>query len=63
MNTFDATMIAEGMVDVDTFEEYCEAYQHLIDTGVVWQLQGCFGRRAKELIEEGYCRAPTQQEA
>lgn len=62
MNIYDATMIADDELSAE-WEEYCEAYQCLIDTGIVWGLQGRFGRRAKELIEEGYCRAPTQQKA
>ena len=59
MNLFDATMIAEGEFDlagVEPSEEiYIEAYQFLINTGVVWQLQGFFGRTAAALIEAGHC--------
>lgn len=59
MSTFDATMIAEGefeLAGVEPSEEvFYEAYQHLIDTGVVWQLQGFFGRTAAALIEAGHC--------
>ena len=46
-------------------EDYIEAFQTLIDTAVVWQLQGWYGRRAMELIESGLCVAPdwaTEQE-
>jgi hypothetical protein len=36
-------------------EEIVEAWQHLIDTGLCWQLQGWFGRTAAGLIESGVC--------
>ena len=61
MDTFTATMIAEGNYDIAGEEEpvsydtVIEAWQHLIDTGVVWQLQGWFGRQAERLIDGGIC--------
>ena len=54
MDTFTATMIAEGVEEVDS-EEVIEAWQHLIDTGTCWTLQGWFGRTAQALIEAGVC--------
>lgn len=56
-STFDAVMVAEGVEEVETEEEFIDAYQFLIDNGVVWQLQGFFGRTAASLIEQGYCEA------
>ena len=38
-------------------EEVIEGFQHLIDTGLAWQLQGCYGRTAEALIKGGYCTA------
>jgi hypothetical protein len=57
MNIFNATMMVEGAegFEADNEEEYAEAVQLLIDTGVVWQLQGFFGRTARDMIESGKC--------
>lgn len=57
MDVFDATMIAEGVDEVETQEEMIEAWQVLIDTGTCWSLQGWFGRTATQLIEQGHCKA------
>ena len=54
MENFDAVMIAEG-VDPASEEEQIEAWQHLIDSGLAWSLQGWFGRNASSLIEQGIC--------
>jgi hypothetical protein len=63
MTTFDAAMIIEGqweLVDIEPSEEaYIDAAQHLIDTGVAWQLQGFVGRTCAALIEAGAC-APRE---
>lgn len=52
MNTFDAISIAEGIED-SSVEEQIKAWQTLVDTGLVWQLQGWYGRTAQALIDEG----------
>ena len=67
MDNFTATMIAEGQcelagIDEDelTEEQLLEAWQHLVDTGLAWQLQGSFGRMAQQLINEGVINENTR---
>ena len=48
-------MIAEGVEQAESEEHQIAAWQYLIDTNLVWKLQGCFGRTAHQLIEEGIC--------
>ena len=59
MDQFTAVGIAEGFVAAESEEQVIEAWQYLIDTGLAWHLQGCFGRTARNLINEGICTAPV----
>jgi polyhydroxyalkanoate synthesis regulator phasin len=36
-------------------EEAVAFFQELIDNGMAWTLQGCYGRNAQALIEAGLC--------
>ena len=38
-------------------DEIIDLFQNLIDTGIVWKLQGNYGRQAKRLIDAGLCYA------
>lgn len=58
MDNFTATGLAEGFIEAESEEQVLEAWQHLVDTGLAWQLQGFFGRTAQHLINEGYINAP-----
>jgi len=49
----DAIMIAEGASEPTSDMSYIQAWQHLVDTGEVWKLQGWFGRAAARMISEG----------
>lgn len=57
MDNYTATGIAEGFIECEFEDQYIEAWQYLIDTGLAWQLQGFFGRTAKQLIDQGVCNA------
>ena len=54
MKTYDevgAIMAYEsGELDDDGI---VELFQHLLDTGLVWQLQGSYGRMAESMINRG----------
>ena len=58
MDNYTAIGIAEGFIECEDKEEIIKAWQHLIDTGQCWQLQGWFGRTAAYLIETGQCKLP-----
>ena len=58
MSNLEAIDIAEGMRDAESNEQYIAAWQQLIDSGLAWSLQGSFGRRAAQLIENGICKPP-----
>ena len=53
MDDFWATGIAEGFLPADSDDQVIEAWQHLVDTGLAWRLQGWFGRTAVDLINAG----------
>jgi hypothetical protein len=57
MDIYTACSIVEGFDGEEhTAEEQHEAWQHLIDTGACWFLQGWYGRCAMDLIRNGTCR-------
>jgi hypothetical protein len=36
-------------------------WQYGVDTGIVWQLQGWYGRNASAMLEDGYLEYPTKK--
>ena len=67
MTDYDAVMIAEGVLDPlgntdgEKLAAYHAAWQHLIDTGLCWKLQGWFGRRAEFFLAAGICSQPGEE--
>jgi hypothetical protein len=61
LTNWQAVGLAEGFIDGDE-EEVLEAWQHLVDSGIAWVLQGWFGRTAEHLIEEGFISRPLTHE-
>ena len=54
MTPLEAIEILEGITLAKSEEHYLAAAQYLVDTGLAWSLQGCFGRVCSELIDNGY---------
>ena len=64
-NTLQAIGIIEGFNNIDDAQtktddeeaqEQIAAWQFIINNGVVWKLQGWYGRMATTLIEDGVCK-------
>jgi hypothetical protein len=53
LTDYEAVGIAEGFIEEENVEVIIAAWQHLVDTGLAWSLQGWFGRQAKTLIDDG----------
>lgn len=53
MDMLDAIMEIEDGNCSD--EKWVECFQYLIDNGIVWNLQGWYGRTAIHLISQGLC--------
>jgi len=62
LTNYEATMIAEGAQEAESDEQYIQAWQQLIDTGLAWSLQGFFGRTASTMIQQGLCYVPIKKQ-
>jgi len=62
MSNYNAVGIAEGFVEADSEDQVIEAWQHLVNTGLAWTLQGFFGRMANQLIESGVITQPKGED-
>ncbi len=56
-NTMDINFIMAYEAGELDEEAIIAGFQKGIDDGTVWQLQGCYGRMARALIEGGHCTA------
>lgn len=58
-DTVGAIMAYEqGELDDD---ETVELFQHLVNTGAAWSLQGSYGRQAMRMIEAGLVHIPQHK--
>lgn len=55
----DFIMAYEGG-EIESEEQLVEGFQAMIDDGTVWQLQGCYGRAAAQLINSGLCQGKAR---
>ena len=60
MDNYKAIGLAEGFIEAKNEQEQIEAWQHLVDTGIVWKLQGWFGRNAARLIDNGIIKPASR---
>ena len=58
-DNYTACACVEGFDGLEHDEnEIISAWQHLINTGACWSLQGWYGRVASDLIAQGLCKKP-----
>ena len=60
LTDYEAVGIAEGFIEEPDEERVIQAWQHLVDTGMAWTLQGWFGRTAHQMIQEGILSPPNK---
>ena len=56
----NAVGIAEGWIEAENEQEIIDAWQQLHDTGLAYNLQGWFGRTARNLINKGIINLKQQ---
>ena len=60
MDNYTAIGLAEGFIESESEQQVIDAWQHLVDTGIVWKLQGWFGRNATRLIDNGIIKPASR---
>ena len=61
MDDIKAINIAEQIIEPKNEKEYFKAWQHLVNTGLAWTLQGWFGRTAMDYINQGLMKNKTEK--
>lgn len=63
MTSYKACAIAEGFGGYEgaSAKLQKQAWQHLIDSGECWELQGWYGRTARRLIDQGICKPASSR--
>lgn len=59
VDTLQAVLICEGVQMPQDEQEYIEAWQCLVDTGIVWQMQGWYQREATAMLNKGILNHPA----
>lgn len=63
MSQYDPKLVDEMMRyengEMENLPEEVALFQKLINSGIVWQLQGFYGRRAQQLIDMKVCSRPA----
>jgi len=54
LNSYTATGLAEGFIESDDSHDILKAWSFLGQSGLVFRLQGWFGRNIESLVESGY---------
>lgn len=57
---FDVDFIIDFEAGEVTEDEVIEAFQDGVNTGMVWSLQGSYGRTADALLSAGYITLPDE---
>lgn len=59
MDELRAIQIAEDPTVTTNYNEFLDAFQYLVNTGLAWQLQGDIGATARELLHKGEIESGT----
>ena len=61
IDNYTATGIAEGFIECEDEDTYIKAWQHLIDTGLCWSLQGFLEEQQQHLLSKVYVKRRTDE--